>query len=287
MLVLGSSGMLGSTVLRTLSLSLRNVEGIARASHPIVFESKALFSNWVESSAMTHDDVVVNCIGWIPQKATGSEEVDVRNANFANVDVPHILEKSSRQLGFRVIQIATDCVFTGREAIRDESSRRLATDLYGTTKIKGENQSPSAMLIRTSIVGVSSSNGTSLLDWLLAHPTRAVVSGYIDQLWNGVTTLAFSRLVSGIIQQGAFNPGKFHWVPRNSLSKFELLVSAANLAEREDLVINPVSSGNPKDMRLNTKFPDFNDKMWTLAGYTAPQTIESLLADYFLQIGEN
>ena len=279
--------MLGSTVLRTLSLSLRNVEGISRASHPTVFESKALFSQWIESSAMTHDDVVVNCIGWIPQKATGSEEVDVRNANFANVDVPHVLEKSSRQLGFRVIQIATDCVFTGREAIRDESSHLLATDLYGTTKIAGEDQSPSAMLIRTSIVGVSTSNGNSLLDWLLAHPTKAVVSGYIDQLWNGVTTLAFSRLVSGIIQQGAFNPGKFHWVPRNSLSKFELLVSAANLAGREDLVINPVSSGNPKDMRLTTKFPDFNEKMWTLAGYTVPQTIESLLADYFLEIGEN
>ena len=279
--------MLGSTVLRTLSLGIRNVEGISRASHPFVFESKELFSQWVESSAMSHDDVVVNCIGWIPQKATGTQEVDVRNANFANVDVPHALEKSSRQLGFQVIQIATDCVFTGGEATRDESSPLLATDLYGTTKIKGEAESPSAMLIRSSIVGISSSNGNSLLDWLFAHPSRSVVSGYTDHLWNGVTTLAFSRLVSGIIQQGAFNAGKYHWVPGNSLSKFELLVTAANLAGREDLVINPVNSGNPKDMRLTTQFPDLNEKMWNLAGFTGPQTIESLLADYFLEIGEN
>lgn len=285
--MLGSSGMLGSKVLLTLKRENLSVYGISRSSHPGSFSSENEFLRWAESSELSSEDIVVNCIGWIPQKAIGDEKTDAQNAEFANVAVPRVLERSSSKLGFQVIQIATDCVFTGKEPKRAESTPRFASDLYGITKIRGEDESPSAMSLRTSIVGLSESSGRSLLDWLVSHPIGSFVSGYTDHLWNGVTTLAFSRLVLGITRERAFESGRFHWVPSDYMSKFDLLVTAARLAGREDLVITPVSSGSPKDMRLTTEFPDLNEKLWTLAGFTGPQTIESLLAGFFLEIGEN
>lgn len=285
--MLGSSGMLGSQVLLTLQRERLRVSGISRSSHPGTFSSESEFLKWAESSELSSKDIVVNCIGWIPQKASGDEKSDAQNAEFANVAVPRALERSSSKLGFQVIQIATDCVFTGKESNRVESTPRYASDMYGLTKIRGEDASPSAMSVRTSIVGLSESNGRSLLDWLVSHPIGSLVSGYTDHLWNGVTTLAFSRLVLGVARERAFESGKFHWVPSDYMSKFDLLMTAARLAGRKDLNITPVSSRNPRDMRLSTESHDLNEKLWNLAGFAGPKTIESLLTDYFLEIGTN
>ena len=273
--------MLGSTLVHNLQTQSVDVQSISRQANPDFFDPKTPQWTWIDKLNLTHDDIIVNCIGWIPQKASGLDEVDNFNAEYANIQIPRAIEKASNNGGFRVIQIGTDCVFTGKEAMRDESTRRLAPDLYGRTKVQGEDAAPGAMIIRSSIVGVSRSNGASLFDWLLAHPPRARVPGYLNHLWNGVTVLAFSDLISGLITQNYFQRGRFHWVPRDSVSKYELISLASEYSGRSDLQIIPIDSNESKDMRLATRDSVMNERLWELANLNGPQSIECLVADYF------
>jgi dTDP-4-dehydrorhamnose reductase len=55
--------------------------------------------------------------------------------------------------GAKVIQIATDCVFSGSNGSYLETDPHDATDVYGKTKSDGEIESSAVMQLRCSIIG--------------------------------------------------------------------------------------------------------------------------------------
>ena len=280
--VLGSSGMLGSCMARTLKRNFENVQAISRKDYPSAFRSEMSLAGFLADLGLGSSSYIVNCIGWIPQRASGDALADEGDAEFANVVVPSTLHAESVRSGAQIIQVGTDCVFSGTEVVRDENTSRAASDLYGSTKIRGEDLSPRTMLVRCSIVGKSPfSGGKSLFDWLLGQPDHSQLVGYVDQVWNGVTVHAFSQLVAGIISADQHESGVFHWVPADSVSKFELLKLAIKYSQRSDLTVLPGNAEHPKNMTLSTVRPEQNYKMWQLAGYGSPQRIESLIREYF------
>jgi dTDP-4-dehydrorhamnose reductase len=52
-------------------------------------------------------------------------------------------------------------------------------------------------MIRVSIIGHELSSNYSLLDWFLN--SDGTVNGYDDHYWNGVTTLAWAKICSSIM----------------------------------------------------------------------------------------
>jgi len=226
---------------------------------------------------LTERDLVVNCIGWIPQKSTLNLTADSKQAIFVNSVLPIELEEISTKLGFSILQILTDCVFSGKEAPYSEDSPQDAEDLYGLSKRLGETQLTRTMGVRCSIVGRTASGSASLLDWFLNQPPGSTVTGYENQLWNGVTTRAFARLCLGVFKSGAFESGKYHWVPNNFVSKFELLEMARNLSGRLDLTVVKGTAPKAKDLRLTSKHPERSLGLWKLAGYEQIPSISDLL----------
>ena len=101
----------------------------------------------------TKPNWIINCIGIIKPYINENEPNSVAIAKNINSDFPRILEKISSQLGARVIQIATDCVFSGDSGLYSESDPHDATDVYGKTKSQGEASGPNFMNIRCSIIG--------------------------------------------------------------------------------------------------------------------------------------
>ena len=69
----------------------------------------------------------------------------------------------------------------------------------GKSKIGGEAVNLNKYLLRGSIVGPEAAQGKSLLNWFL-NQSEGKVNGFIDHMWNGITTLNFAKIVHGMIK---------------------------------------------------------------------------------------
>ncbi len=114
--VLGSQGMLGNEVCRTLSLSGFETIGTQRIhskdSDKSLFQFDGTQASVNEFFYRYKDiDYVVNCVGKIWQKT----EPTTNFREFINVNtlLPYFLNNAAKDFGFKVIQIATDCVYSG------------------------------------------------------------------------------------------------------------------------------------------------------------------------------
>ena len=213
-LILGSTGMLGSMV--TDYLSKKDDLKVTAFTRKDMDKS---FKGY---------DYIINCVGIIKQKLTNPEEAIKINSLF-----PYEIERRKSK-NCKVIQIATDCVFSGKKGKYTETDEHDAIDVYGKTKSLGEVKS--FINIRTSIIGPSKDK-VSLLEWFLSQKKNAVIQGYSNHYWNGVTTLEFAKLCYFIIQRGK-SEKSFHYTPRRrGVSKYKLLKIIAKSFNREDIKI--------------------------------------------------
>ena len=227
------------------------------------------------------EDTLVNCIGWIPQKSTGNAVEDARNAYLLNAELVSEISRLQRDVGFLWIQILTDCVFSGRQGNYDEASEKDASDLYGRSKTEGERFLEGAVGIRSSIVGPDVNTHAGLYSWFKSRlASEGTLPGYVNAHWNGVSTLAFSKLCVGMHLNRDVSPGLHHWVPIGSVTKFELLGEFATNLGRSKSVIVPATLAEPIDRRLSTLSTESNLKLWHLAGYPAPPTIKQICAEF-------
>jgi dTDP-4-dehydrorhamnose reductase len=171
---------------------------------------------------------IINCIGITKADITESDSQSVQQAVVVNALFPHALSHAARETGASVIHLSTDGVFSGRGDEYFEDAAHDCTDVYGKTKSLGEVRAPGFLTIRCSIVGPDPAKRRGLLEWLRAQPAGAVVEGYEDQLWSGVTTLQFARLCQELIGDGRFRDAweespVHHYCPNEPVSKYELL----------------------------------------------------------------
>jgi len=192
---------------------------------------------------------------------------------------PHELANFARLKNIKVIQIATDCVFSGKTGSYLESSEHDASDVYGVSKSIGEVNATNVMNIRTSIIGREQRGFKSLLEWVLRQPLDSEISGYTDRLWNGVTTIAFARVVAGVIRGGLFRSGTQHLVPSDKVDKAELVKMIATAFGRTDIKVRNDSTGIPKDLTLATENPGFNSALWIGGGYMQIPTINQMIKE--------
>ena len=224
-------------------------------------------------------DYVINCIGVINKSIAEESAVSRQSALLTNSLFPYKLDALASELGFKIIQIATDCVFSGEKGGYLESDPHDTIDTYGKTKSLGEVPSENMMNIRVSIIGREVSSKVSLFEWVRNQPLNSQIYGYSDHFWNGVTTQAFSRICLGIIENSGFKPGTHHLVPADIMSKFELVTTIANKIERSDIEILERPSGNRVDRTLATINSSINQQMWVNGGYTSIPCIASLVSD--------
>ena len=279
--VLGSSGMLGQEVITVLKESQIAAKCFSRREGSENFFSFDSQSPDEIGQILNISDgaFIVNCIGWIPQKKSGVLENDTKKAWMLNVELPEVLEDLANQRGVRVIQVATDCIFDGRVGGYLESDPASAIDLYGKTKQEGEESQPSAMRIRASIIGRDRNSNSGLYSWYRSHSKDEVVDGYLNHYWNGVTTGALAKLFVGIISNQAFVPGVQHWLPQDSVSKFELLQLFREYLEGRGAHVKQAQAPHTVDRTLSTLTPTKSDEYWRLAGYSGAPSIEKLVGE--------
>lgn len=231
-LVLGQSGMLGHMVMRVLkknpSLAVfgTQMNNRRKPGYFNVLEGE----EWLYQIFKKHSgfDYCINCIGLTNDKINKNDNSSVKKAHLINAIFPKQLAKIAKTYKCKVFHISTDGVFRGTRRSYDEKSKPDCHDIYGRTKLKGEINADNFLNIRCSIIGPSPYEHGGLWEWMASLPAGSSVPGFVNHIWNGVTTLQFSQLCQCIILKNCFSALRskssvYHFAPNRPISKFALL----------------------------------------------------------------
>lgn len=249
--------MLGQMVVKKLSgLDPIVVEGthLGDKSDPFFFNAAEDGKRLKEILKRSKYDYLINCIGILKPAINEGDSKSVIHAVQVNSIFPHELALCAEEVGSKVIHISTDGVFSGNAVHYFEDDSHDCPDVYGKTKSLGEVLAPGFLNIRCSIIGPDPIHRKGLLEWFLGQPDEKQIQGYIDYIWNGVTTLQFAELCTAIIVNDCFdeiwNESRVHHLcPNLPVSKFDLLTIFKS-AFKKDIEILPKSGEKPPVNRV-------------------------------------
>ncbi len=192
------------------------------------------FQNFIKDY---NGEYIVNCIGSIPQK---TKDFSV------NFELPIFLEKNSP---CRIIHPSTDCEIDDNEY---GISKRISTEYIVTNSINTK-------IIKSSIIGPEIKDHKSLFDWFLMNKSEKV-QGYTDAIWNGITSLQWSKICYDLIE----NWDSFeilNIVESEDVSKFDLLKMLADEFNKKIEIIPVIGIGKNKALRGSIKAPSLREQI--------------------------
>jgi dTDP-4-dehydrorhamnose reductase len=266
-LILGASGMLGAMVFEYLNKLQKYSLGVTFNRNEIKFiKQNSNYATQLDAREIKSEelrfilnefqpDYIINCIGIINKYCDRSNFLEFTTALKVNSIFPHLLNDviNSMTINPLVIQIATDCVFNGKQGSYNEHSLHDDMHLYGISKSLGEVKSENFLNVRCSIIGPEVFSRLSLFEWVKSQKT--FVNGYTNHLWNGVTTLDFSAYCDKIISNSLNRnlPRTHHLVMHDSISKYSL-VGLINEIFNLQLEVVPTQTPVPVNRTLDTVF---------------------------------
>lgn len=285
--ILGSTGMIGSAATFYLSSLGHSVIEVNRKGISVTGENEVYKFDALKDSvnrllnSLPSDTIIVNLIGVIRHKIELNSEESVSRAQNVNSDFPKLLTHCAQVSKMQVIQIATDCVFSGESGAYSEDSKMNPIDIYGETKAAGEMAATNLLTLRVSVVGREVKDHIELMDWVITQPPNNAVNGFNNHFWNGITSLHFAKILAGILKNGSSARGTFHLIPTGAVNKLELIQIIAELSGRNDLKIIETAAEKPIDRTLRTNSNEINAEFWKSAGYQVIPTIRMMLEEYF------
>ncbi len=228
-LILGGDGMLGHQLLKTLggghdvrvtlrqSMPRYEPYGLFNRENSFADVDARLLPRLEEIIARFRPQAIVNCVGLVKQR---DDTKDVIANLELNALLPHRLAELCRGTGARLIQVSTDCVFSGRRGMYREDDVADAEDTYGRTKLLGEVTGPNCLTLRTSIVGRELARKRGLLEWFLAQ--QQTVKGFKKAIFSGFSTAEFSGIIRMLLERFPDASGLYH-VSSEPIDKYTLL----------------------------------------------------------------
>jgi dTDP-4-dehydrorhamnose reductase len=202
-------------------------------------------------------DAVINAVGLVKQRREGQTSAPAIELNAL---LPHRLATQCRAAGARFVHLSTDCVFSGSRGAYTETDHPDARDVYGMTKLLGEVQDGSALVLRTSIIGLELKGRGSLVEWFLA--AAGEVRGFRRAIYTGLTTMETARLVDQLLREHPGLHGVWH-AASEPITKYDLLHELAARLARADVTVVPDDTfACDRSLRA--------DRLRDATGYTAP-----------------
>lgn len=285
--VIGTQGMLGSAVCRYLSnedFQVVEINSTGQTQSNNIITKFDIASENINTlrDILSNIDYVVNCAGLIKHKIKENNLKSIKDLIRVNSIFPIELTELARELNFRVIQVATDCVFSGTKGSYTESDIKDPIDNYGYSKVLGEHLDSNLITLRCSLIGKELHTKVEFLEWVLNHSQESEVGGFTNHHWNGLTTMHYAKIIKGIMKRNSFTAGTFHVVPENSVSKFHLSQIILDCFGRSEMKVAPIQSPNSINRTLATNNEQFNLDMWRDAGYNNPLNIAEMIREYSL-----
>lgn len=229
-LIIGVSGLIGSTTLRVLSEKMEwQITGTVRNKTSKRYFSSEIAANILDGVDLEQFDTVVNVIERIRPdiviNAAGltkhkPEAEDPLMALPINSLAPHRLARICSLSGARFIHISSDCVFSGKKGNYSEDDFADARDVYGKSKALGEVVYPNSVTLRTSTIGHEFTTQYGLLEWFLSQEGRC--KGFSRAVFSGLPTVSFAELIRDVVIPNTSLNGLYN-VSAEPINKFDLL----------------------------------------------------------------
>ena len=229
-IILGSTGMIGSAILFTLSKNkYLNVYGCSSKNNlpdNLIKNTDNLFLkgfNLENYSSLENivkknkPNIIINCAGIVKQS---SKALDYQKMINLNSIIPHQLNALSQKYKFKIIHVSTDCVFSGKKGNYNELDIPDPIDIYGKSKSLGELINNNNLTLRCSLVGFEFFSKNGLLQWFLDQKQEC--KGFKNAIFSGLSTFEFAKVVENIILYHSDLKGLFH-ISSTPISKYEFL----------------------------------------------------------------
>lgn len=195
--------------------------------------------------------VIINASGVLIEQSERQKDVAV----YMNSFLPHFLEERYKGSKTKIIQLSTDCVFSGKNGPYKEDSIYDGELYYDRTKALGEIVNDKDLTFRMSTVGPEiQQDGVGLFNWFMKQ--KGQIFGYKNAIWSGVTTHELSKGIDEAIKQNL--TGLYHLVPDKNISKYDLLGLFKEIFDRDDIEIEPKEGGVVANKTLLNTRTDFN-----------------------------
>lgn len=262
-LILGSSGLIGRMLYTYLSIhTTYKIYGLSRSSffEPIFLPSKNIspfdFYNDQKKLVSTIDilkpDIIFNCAGITKHI---DDINDGKRTLFMNSLLPHLLANYCEFSNIRLIQISTDCVFSGAKGYYSELDFPDGTDFYSTTKASGELNN-NHLTVRISTVGPEISTTYGLYSWFMSQNNYC--EGFRRAYFSGITSLEFAKIAATFIIPHKDLKGLYH-ISSYKISKYNLLRLFSHI------FMKPIKIGSNYDISIDRSFDSC--KFITKTGY--------------------
>lgn len=273
-MILGASGMIGSTMLKVLSESGDlTVWGTLRSAQDRRFLPQSDAMQFITGIDVTHTDsllkafatvspdVVVNCAGLTKHHPESDDPL--QNLEL-NATLPHRLARICEVAGARLVHVSTDCVFQGIRGGYVESDVPDAQDSYGKSKSMGEVSSAlHAITLRTSTIGHELRTRYGLLEWFLSQEGQC--KGFPRAIFSGLPTVVFAQVVRDFVLPRPDLYGLYH-VSAKAINKLDLLKLIASVYKKEidiipdcNFVIDRSLNGTRFSMATNYVAPGWDE----------------------------
>lgn len=242
-IVLGCTGMLGSTIIKYLDLySKHNIFGLCRKKSNKLKLNNTKIIDGIDLDDLDglknvifklNPDFIINCIGVIKQKKSGIFNSDMVKINSL---FPHILNEYCIVNKTFLIHFSTDCVYSGKKGNYTEQDIPDPIDLYGKSKLAGEPSSNYCLVFRTSIIGHELKTNKSLINWFLAQ--NKSILGYTKAFFSGLPTVLIAEVVTSVLNKINTNNTGLYNLSSNKISKYDLLTKVSEIYGHK-IQINP------------------------------------------------
>jgi len=232
-LVLGSSGFLGSYLGFALPKMGHEVTGVSR--NPVAYfpanQVRGGLDDYTEMIRSGDYQLVINCVAVASHEAC---ESDPEMAETVNGRFPGIWSSVAPQAVARLVHFSTDAVFDGSRAeLYTESDETAPESVYGLTKVKGEQAvlaaNPDALVLRVNFFGWSRSKKSGILDFFVNSFTHHTpITGFQDYVVSSLYVGDLAEAMMDLVEHGA--SGVFHTVSSTPLSKYDFGLTVASTA---------------------------------------------------------
>jgi dTDP-4-dehydrorhamnose reductase len=216
-LILGSSGFLGSYCKYFFDNAGNQVTSLSRGSEPSV-----QIEDFEAQIALGGFDLVLNGVALATHEKCESNPYEARKVNAI---YPESWAHAALLADCKFVHISTDAVFDGASS---ETYRELdetnPTSQYGLSKREGElrvlEANPSALVIRTNFFGWSRNGDKGILDFFVnSFTSRTLILGFDDYI---VSSIYMGDLLDSIVflVKGG-DSGIYHVTSSTPLSKYE------------------------------------------------------------------
>jgi len=246
-LVTGANGQLGR--------SIKSLVEKSTISHSFIFISRdqldLSYLNDIRNYFKDHKfDIIINCAAYTK---VDKAELDERQANLINHLAVKQIAEIAQSNNIKLIHISTDFVFDGlKHKLYFEEDTPLPLNVYGKTKLAGENAILSIMKTNASIIRTSwvySEYGNNFVDTILRLIQKGVDLNIVsDQIGTPTYANDLAQAILNIIKNDKFTVFEktsqvYHYSNDGECSWYDFAKEIANISGT-NCTIYPISTEN-------------------------------------------